>query len=69
METLFWFENVKGRDDLNFRHKPEDNTKTGLQEIVCVCVCVCVCDSGWDQLVDSCEYGNKLQIPQRAGNS
>jgi hypothetical protein len=31
-----WFENVKGRDDLDLRRKLEGNIKTGLQKIVCV---------------------------------
>ena len=40
MKALFWFENVKGRDDLDLRRKLEEYIKTGLQKIVCVCVCV-----------------------------
>jgi hypothetical protein len=45
MGTLFWFETLKGRDDLDLRRKLEGNIKTGLQKIVCLC------DSGWDLLL------------------
>jgi hypothetical protein len=41
METLFWFKNVKGRDDLDLRSKRKENIKTVLQKL-CLCVCVCV---------------------------
>jgi len=40
MKTLFWFDNVKRRDDLGLRRKLEENIKTGFQKIVFVWVCV-----------------------------
>ena len=56
MQMHFWFEHMKGRNQLGYlRHRHEENVKTDIKGKGSKGM-----DFTWGQMVSCCEHGNEL---------